>query len=428
LIKFGSWQVPLLIYLGNYKTITKHKGEIKMSTTTLDTKKTIKTLNNIAQSGLNVFNKDNFTIDNDSENPDAIVVRSFNMHTTELGGNLKAIARAGAGVNNIPVDKCTEQGIVVFNTPGANANAVKEMVLTTLMASSRNLFAGVAWTKTLAGEGDQVPKLVEAGKKQFVGKEIKGKTLGVIGLGAIGALVANDALDLDMDVIGFDPFISVDTAWNLSRNVQRAMTIEQLFANSDYITVHVPLTDDTREMFNEATFSIMKPGVHILNFSRGELVNETDMAAALENGTVGKYITDFPNENVLKMKNAVPIPHLGASTQESEENCAIMAARQVKDFLETGNIKNSVNFPNASLDYTGKRRVAAFHKNVPNMVGQLTLAISSYNLNIADMINRSRGEYAYTMIDIDNKVNGDIIPGLVEKINQIEGLVSARII
>ncbi|MFP5115322.1 phosphoglycerate dehydrogenase [Bacillaceae bacterium C204] len=399
-----------------------------MSTITLDKKKTIKTLNNIAESGLKVFKNDHFTIDNESENPDAIVVRSFNMHSIELGNDLKAIARAGAGVNNIPVDKCTEQGIVVFNTPGANANAVKEMVLTTLMASSRNLFDGVAWTKTLAGEGEQVPKLVEAGKKQFVGKEIKGKTLGVIGLGAIGALVANDALDLDMDVIGFDPFISVDTAWNLSRNVQRAMTIEQLFANCDYITVHVPLTEDTRGMFNEATFSIMKPGVHILNFSRGELVNETDMAAALESGQVGKYITDFPNENVLKMKNAIPIPHLGASTQESEENCAIMAARQVKDFLETGNIKNSVNFPNASLPFTGKRRVAAFHKNVPNMVGQLTLAISSYNLNIADMINRSRGEYAYTMIDIDNKVNGDIIPGLVEKINQIEGLVTARVI
>ncbi|MEH7377683.1 phosphoglycerate dehydrogenase [Neobacillus drentensis] len=399
-----------------------------MSTTTLDKMKTIKTLNNIAESGLNVFNKDNFTIDNDSENPDAIVVRSFNMHSLELGHNVKAIARAGAGVNNIPVEKCTEQGIVVFNTPGANANAVKEMVLTTLMASSRNLFDGIAWTKALEGQGDQVPKLVEAGKKQFVGKEIKGKTLGVIGLGAIGALVANDALDLDMDVIGFDPFISVDTAWNLSRNVQRAMTIEQLFANSDYITVHVPLTDDTRGMFNQATFSIMKSGVHILNFSRGELVNETDMAAALEGGKVGKYITDFPNENVLKMKNAIPIPHLGASTQESEENCAIMAARQVKNFLETGNIKNSVNFPNASIPYTGKKRVAVFHKNVPNMVGQLTLAISSYNLNIADMINRSRGEYAYTMIDIDNKVNGDIIPGLQEKINQIGGIVTARII
>ncbi|MGE7184089.1 phosphoglycerate dehydrogenase [Peribacillus sp. NPDC006672] len=399
-----------------------------MSTILLEKVKTIKTLNNIAESGLNVFNKGDFTVDNDSENPDAIVVRSFNMHTMEFGDQLKAIARAGAGVNNIPVDKCTEQGIVVFNTPGANANAVKEMVLTTLMASSRNLFAGVAWTKTLEGEGEQIPKLVEAGKKQFVGKEIKGKTLGVIGLGAIGALVANDALDLDMDVIGFDPFISVDTAWNLSRNVQRAMTIEELFAESDYITVHVPLTDDTRGMFNQETFGIMKPGVHILNFSRGELVNESDMEAALESGKVGKFITDFPNENVLKMKNVVPIPHLGASTQESEENCAIMAARQVKGFLETGNIKNSVNFPNTSIPYTGNRRVAAFHENVPNMVGQITLAVSSFNLNIADMVNRSRGGYAYTIIDIDGEVNGDIIPGLEEKIKQIEGIVTTRII
>ncbi len=405
------------------------EGEkIQMSTITLDTVKTIKTLNNIAENGLKVFNQGNFTIDNNSENPDAIVVRSFNMHAMEFGDNLKAIARAGAGVNNIPVDKCTEEGIVVFNTPGANANAVKELVLTTLMASSRNLFAGVAWTKTLAEEGDQVPKLVEAGKKQFVGKEIKGKTLGVIGLGAIGALVANDALDLDMDVIGFDPFISVDTAWNLSRNVQRAMTLEQLFANSDYITVHVPLTNDTKGMFNKDTFAIMKDGVTILNFSRGELVNEVDMAVALEAGKVGRYITDFPNENVLKMDNVIPIPHLGASTQESEENCAIMAARQIKDFLETGNIKNSVNFPNASLEFTGKRRVAAFHKNVPNMVGQLTGAISSYNLNIADMVNRSRGNYAYTMIDIDEKVNGDVVPGLEEKINAIAGIVTARII
>ncbi|OAS82150.1 phosphoglycerate dehydrogenase [Metabacillus litoralis] len=399
-----------------------------MSTTTLEKVKTIKTLNNIAQVGLNVFTKDNFTIDNNSDNPDAIVLRSYNMHSMEFANNLKAIARAGAGVNNIPVEKCTEQGIVVFNTPGANANAVKEMVLTTLMASSRNLFAGVAWTKTLEGEGDQIPKLVEAGKKQFVGKEIKGKTLGVIGLGAIGALVANDALDLDMDVIGFDPFISVDTAWNLSRKVQRAMTIEQLFANSDYITVHVPYMDSTKGMFNQEIFSIMKPGVHILNFSRGELVNETDMEAAIESGIVGKYITDFPNENVLKMKNVVSIPHLGASTQESEENCAIMASRQVKEFLETGNIKNSVNFPNASLPYTGKRRVAAFHKNVPNMVGQLTQALSTYQLNIADMVNRSRGDYAYTLIDIDNKINEDIIPEFEEKIKQIEGIVTTRII
>lgn len=404
------------------------RGEMKMSTTMLNKVKTIKTLNNIAQSGLNEFKNDQYTIDNDSTNPDAIVVRSFNMHSFELGQHLKAIARAGAGVNNIPVEACTEKGIVVFNTPGANANAVKEMVLTSLMASSRNLFAGISWVRTLADQGDQIPKLVEDGKKQFVGKEIKGKTLGVIGLGAIGALVANDAIELDMDVIGFDPFISVDLAWKLSRKVQRAMTIEELFANSDYITVHVPSTGDTRGMFNEATFSLMKDGVHIMNFSRGDLVNEKDMAAALESGKVGKYVTDFPNENVLKMKNAVPVPHLGASTGESEENCAIMAARQLKEYLETGNVKNSVNFPNAALPYTGKQRVTAFHKNIPNMVGKITSAISNYHLNIADMVNRSRGEYAYTIIDLDTQVDQEIITSLEEIISQIEGIVTVRMI
>lgn len=388
--------------------------------------RSVKTLNNIAEIGLNVLNAENYTVDNDSDNPDAILVRSFNMHDTEFGTNLKAIARAGAGVNNIPIEKCTEEGIVVFNTPGANANAVKELVLTSLIAASRNLISGVEWAKTLASEGDKVPKLVEDGKKNFVGKEIRGKTLGVIGLGAIGALVANDALDLDMDVIGFDPFISVNTAWNLSRNVQRAMSMEELYAKSDYITVHVPLTPDTKGMFNEAAFKLMKDDVYILNFSRGGLVNEQDIAVALEQGKVGKYITDFPNEEVLKMKNAIPIPHLGASTAESEDNCAVMAARQVKEYLETGNIVNSVNFPNVSLPYTGKFRVAAFHKNVPNMVGQITSAFSNYSLNIADMVNRSRGEYAYTMVDIENAVTEEILTTLEERIQGIEGMVSVR--
>ncbi|WP_085993847.1 phosphoglycerate dehydrogenase [Oceanobacillus senegalensis] len=399
-----------------------------MSTVTINKTKTIKTLNNIASRGLEVLNEDNYTIDNDSNNPDAIVLRSYKMHDYEFNSNLKAIARAGAGVNNIPIEKCTELGITVFNTPGANANAVKEIVLTALMASSRNLFDGVEWIKSLEDKGEEIPSLVEAGKKQFLGKEIKGKTLGVIGLGNVGALVANDALHLDMNVIGFDPFISVNTAWNLSRNVQRAMTLEELITKSDYITVHVPLTDDTRGLFNEKTFKLMKPGAHIFNFSRGELVNDKDMAEALEGGKVGKYITDFPNENVLKMKNAVPIPHLGASTKESEENCAVMATRQVREFLETGNIKNSVNFPNASLPYTGKTRVTAFHHNIPNMVGQITSAISENNLNIADMINRSRGEYAYTMIDVDNETTTETLPELEKQINQIAGMVSVRII
>ncbi|WP_117170058.1 phosphoglycerate dehydrogenase [Paraliobacillus sediminis] len=398
-----------------------------MTSAILEKVYTIKTLNDLSKSGFNVFS-DNYKFDNEIDNPDAILLRSFNMHDGDFGDALKAIARAGAGVNNIPVDKFTEKGVVVFNTPGANANAVKELVLTTLMASSRNLFAGIEWTKTLTADGEKVPKLVEAGKKQFVGKEIKGKTLGVIGLGAVGALVANDALNLDMNVIGFDPFMSVDTAWNLSSNVQRAITLEELYANCDFITVHVPFTDETGGMFNEDIFKIMKPGVHILNFSRGELVNEKDIEVALKEGKVGKYITDFPNENILNMENVIPIPHLGASTKESEENCAIMAARQIKDFLETGNIKNSVNFPRIALPYSGKRRLTVFHKNVPNMVGQITLVLSEFNLNIADMVNRSRGEYAYTMVDIEDNVNGDVIPSLEEKVNQIPGIVILRII
>lgn len=400
-----------------------------MAAITVDSKtKTIKTLNSIAENGMKVFDTDGYSIDNESDNPDGIIVRSYKMHDMEFGNNLKAIARAGAGVNNIPIDRCTEDGIVVFNTPGANANAVKELVLTSLMASSRNLFQGLEWVRTLEGKGEEVPSLVETGKKQFVGSEIKGKKLGVIGLGSVGALVANDALNLDMDVIGFDPFISVNTAWKLSRNVERAMTIEELFKEADYITVHVPLTDDTRNLFNEKAFALMKTGVHILNFSRGELVHEENMEQALESGKVGKYITDFPNENVLKMKNAVPVPHLGASTKESEENCAMMATCQVKDFLETGNIKNAVNFPNATLPYTGRRRVTAFHKNIPNMVGQISSVISDSELNIADMINRSRGDYAYTMIDIDSEVNGDVVPSLEEKIRGIDGMVTVRVI
>ncbi|MCZ0704340.1 D-3-phosphoglycerate dehydrogenase [Natronobacillus azotifigens] len=389
--------------------------------------KTIKTLNNIAQVGLDVF-KDDYTIDNDSANPDAIVLRSFNMHAEEFGSELKAIGRAGVGVNNIPVDKCSEQGIVVFNTPGANANAVKELVITSLIASSRNLFEGVQWANTLKGKGDEVGKLVEAGKKQFVGKEINRKTLGVIGLGAIGALVSNDALRLGMDVIAYDPFVSVNTAWSLSRNVQRAVSMEQLLAESDYISVHVPLTEETKGLFNKDSFQNMKEDVYILNFSRGELVNEDDLADALESGKVGKYITDFPSDKVLNMDNVIPIPHLGASTGESEENCAVMAARQLKAFLETGNIKNAVNFPNTFLPYSGKTRVTVLHESIPNMVSQITTAISSYDLNIADMVNRSHEGFAYTMIDIEDKINGDVIPNLEEKINLIQGVIRTRII
>lgn len=399
-----------------------------MTTITLDEIHTIKTLNNIADTGLAVFDHELYKIDNEDENPDAIVVRSYPMHDMEFGKNLKAIARAGAGVNNIPVHSCSEQGIVVFNTPGANANAVKELVLTSLMASSRNLFQGLEWVKSLKGKGENVPKMIEAGKKQFVGKEIKGKKLGVIGLGAIGALVANDALNLDMDVIGFDPYISVDTAWELSRNVERAMSMEDVFKHADFITVHVPLTNETKGMFNEAAFQQMKHGVHILNFSRGGLVDEADLAKALEAGRVGKYITDFPNDEILQMDNAIALPHLGASTIESEENCARMATRQVKEYLETGNIRNSVNFPNAILPYHGKRRITVFHRNVPNMVGQISSIISKRRLNIAAMINKSRGDFAYTMIDIDEEVNGEILPEIKIEINEIEDVIRIRMI
>ncbi|MHA6251741.1 phosphoglycerate dehydrogenase [Oceanobacillus sp. CAU 1775] len=399
-----------------------------MTTLTLDRVKTIKTLNNIAENGLKVFKNDNYIIDNSSETPDAIVVRSYNMHELEFDQNLKAIARAGAGVNNIPVEKHSEKGVVVFNTPGANANAVKEIVLTSLMASSRNLFDGIEWAKTLTGKGEQVPQLVEAGKKQFVGKEIKGKKLGVIGLGSVGALVANDALSLDMDVIGFDPYISIDTAWKLSRNIERAMSVEEVFEEADFITVHVPLTKETKDLFNKKAFQIMQPGVHILNFSRGGLVNEDDLEEAIEAGIVGKYITDFPNDKILQMRNVVPLPHLGASTRESEENCAIMATKQVKDFLETGNIVNAVNFPNASLPFTGKKRITVFHHNVPNMVGQMSTIISGNKLNIAAMINKSRGGYAYTMIDIDEEITGDILTRIESEINQIEDVIRIRVI
>ncbi|WP_379968071.1 phosphoglycerate dehydrogenase [Ectobacillus sp. sgz5001026] len=388
---------------------------------------TIQTLNNIAKIGIEQLPTDNYSISNEAKAPDAVLVRSFNMHELELSSNLKAIARAGAGVNNIPVEKCTEKGIVVFNTPGANANAVKELILGFLLASSRNIIEGVAWAKTLKGQ-DGISKLVEAGKKKFVGTEIKGKRLGIIGLGAIGGLVANDALALDMEVMGFDPYVSVETAWRLSRQVQRATNIEQIFATCDYITIHVPLLDSTKGMLDENAFKAMKKGVRIFNFSRGELVNEDALENAIQEGIVAKYITDFPNDRVLGMENVIPVPHLGASTVESEENCAIMAARELKDYLETGNIRNSVNYPNAVLPYVGKRRITVLHQNVPNMVGRISAALAEHNINIADMVNRSKGTYAYTIIDIDNALDSNIKAGIADKIQTIPGVAAVRII
>ncbi|EOV9527764.1 phosphoglycerate dehydrogenase [Bacillus cytotoxicus] len=386
----------------------------------------IQTLNQIAEKGLQVFAAERYNIGQRIEHPDGILLRSYSLHQEELSKSLKAIARAGAGVNNIPIDRCTEKGIVVFNTPGANANAVKELILASFILSSRNIINGVSWTKGL--EGKEIPQLVEAGKKQFVGSEIAGKRLGVIGLGAIGALVANDALSLGMDVVGYDPYISVETAWRLSTHVQRAFSLDEIFATCDYITLHIPLTEQTRGIIGEHAVRMMKKGVRLFNFSRGELVDETALEKALEEETINHYMTDFPNENVIKMKNVVATPHLGASTYESEENCAVMAACQLRDYLETGNIRNSVNYPNVELPYVGKKRITIMHQNVPNMVGQITGCLAEHHINIADMINRSKNSWAYTMIDIDNGMDDRMKENIVENIRRITGVVAVRMI
>ncbi len=384
----------------------------------------IQTLNKIAAVGLDLLPRDDFEVASELLNPDGILVRSAEMHDLEIAATLKAIGRAGAGVNNIPVDKCSDKGIVVFNTPGANANGVKELVLTSLLASSRNLFAGVQWAQTLVGKGDEVPKLVEKGKSQFTGPEIKGKKLGIIGLGAIGVMVANDAEALGMEVTGFDPLISVEAAWKLSRSVSRAIGLDSLLAKSDYITLHVPLTDKTKGMLNKEKFAIMKKGVRIFNFARGGLVNNRDLRDAIEEGIVSCYVTDFPDDELLTMKNVICIPHLGASTPEAEDNCAIMAAVQVRDFLATGNIKNSVNFPDCAMDYSGRKRIIIANKNIPNMVGQITTFLATMKVNIADMLNKSKGDIAYNIIDID----GDIDPEAIKKLLSIEGVIMARVI
>jgi D-3-phosphoglycerate dehydrogenase len=384
----------------------------------------IQVFNSISDKGLEVINGSTIQV-TQSQDPDGILLRSYNLHDKELSPNVKAVARAGVGVNNIPVDELTERGIVVFNTPGANANAVKELVMMSLIASSRHLFRAVEWTKTLQGES--IPEVVEAGKKEFVGSEIAGKRLGVIGVGAIGVLVANDALALGMEVVAFDPFISVNTAWQLSRDVRRAHSVDEIFQTCDYITLHVPLTDETKGMLNEKAFKQMKPGVRILNFSRGELVHEDDLEVALEERIVSSYITDFPNDKVVAMSNVVAIPHLGASTIESEENCAYMAAKQLKEYLETGNIQNSVNFPQVFLPfYSHTRRVTVVHQNIPNMVGQITSILAKYSINIADMMNRSKGPWAYTLMDLDHDVENK--EEIINRISEIEGVRKVRIL
>ena len=379
----------------------------------------IKTLNKISPHGLDRFDKKYYTYGDDMENPDAIMVRSASMHEMELPSSLKAIARAGAGVNNIPLDKCTEKGIVVFNTPGANANAVKELVLAGMLLASRKVVSGIEWAKTLKGNGDEVAKMVEKGKSAFAGPEIKGKTLGVIGLGAIGVLVANAADKLGMNVYGYDPYLSVDAAWNLSHNVIHAKDRTEIYQKCDYITIHVPCNKETREMICEESIATMKDGVRLLNFARGELVSTPDIVAALSSGKVAAYVTDFPSDELLGVDGVICIPHLGASTPESENNCASMAADELIGFLETGSIKNSVNFPRVELGRTGNSRVCIIHKNVPKLITQITSVFSNAGVNIDKLTSDSRGDIAYTVVE-----TGDNLPdGILGGIKAIENTV-----
>ena len=384
----------------------------------------VKCLNKISPLGTSRLGE-NYHVGEDVENPDAILVRSAAMHDMEFNKNLLAIARAGAGTNNIPVERCVQEGIVVFNTPGTNANAVKELVIAALLLTSRKIVPGIEWAGTLKGKGDEVGKLVEKGKSSFVGPEIAGKTLGVVGLGAIGILVANAAEALGMKVMGYDPFLSVEGAWGLSSNTQRALTLEEIYANCDYISLHVPLTPDTKEMINAATIAQMKEHVRILNFARGDLVNNTDLLKALSDGKVAAYATDFPNDALLGVENVLAIPHLGASTPESEDNCACMAADEIKDYLENGNIKNSVNLPNVSMPReNGAKRVCIIHQNIPNMISTLTGVLANIGVNIENMQSKSKKEYAYTILDVTGNVNDDT----VKAINDNDGIIFVRVI
>ena len=380
----------------------------------------ILTLNKIAKCGLDQLGE-NYTItDNESANADGIILRSFNMHEMELGDNLKAIARAGAGTNNIPTEKCTEKGIVVFNTPGANANAVKEAVIAGLMLSSRDIVGSIEWAKTLTG--DDVAKQVEKGKSNFAGNEIQGKTLGVIGLGAIGIMVANAAYSLGMKVIGYDPYLSVDAALKLSTHVQRVNDLKEICENADYITIHVPYMESTKDTINAENLALMKDGVKILNFARNGLVNNDAIKEAIASGKVSSYVVDFPNEETINQKGIIAIPHLGASTEESEDNCAIMAARQIADFLENGNIVNSVNFPNCSLPVGSVGRVAIIHKNVKNVIGKFTEVLSE--VNISDMVSKSKNDIAYTIMNTDHEITADAVKAL----SDIDEVIALRLI
>jgi len=379
----------------------------------------IKLLNKIASCGTELFDS-KYTVGENVENPNAIMVRSASMHEMEMPAELYAIARAGAGVNNIPVDACAEKGIVVFNTPGANANAVKELALCALLLSSRKIVDGINWVKTL-DPADDVAKAVEKGKGQFVGPELKGKKLGVIGLGAIGIMVANAATHLGMTVYGYDPYLTVDAAWALSRNIVKANDTKTIFETCDYISVHVPVTPETKYMFNKETFAMMKDGVRLINLSRADLFNAEDTKEAVKSGKVATYVTDFPTADVIGVENIITIPHLGASTPESEDNCAVMAAQELIDFLENGNIKNSVNFPNVVLPRSTDKRICVLHKNVPSIISQISTVLAEDKINIENMQNKSKKDYAYTMIE----VNGDVADKILSDITAIEGVIKA---
>lgn len=385
----------------------------------------VKTFNNINQLGLKELGN-KFQVDGDlAENPDAFIIRSQNLHNTDFPSNLKAIARAGAGTNNIPIDEATQKGIVVFNTPGANANAVKEAVTASLLLSARDYIAANAWVNGLSG--DDVAKQVEAGKKQFAGSEIRGKTLGVIGLGAIGARIANDARRLGMSVMGYDPYVSIEAAWNISHHVKRVQDIKEIFANADYITIHVPLTDATRETFNADAFALMNKGTTLINFARGELVNHQDLFEAIETGVVKRYITDFGDEDLLNKEGITVFPHLGGSTAEAELNCAKMASQEIRQFMETGEITNSVNFPNMHQALEALYRITLINRNVPNIVARISTAVSEANINIANILNRSKGDYAYTLLDLDES-DRDKIDELVATFEASENIIKVRLI
>ncbi len=384
----------------------------------------IQTFNKIDPAGLQRFSLDHFEVASEFTNPDGILVRSASLHEYNFPASLKAIARAGAGVNNIPIDKCTDKGIVVFNTPGANANAVKELVLASMLMSSRKINQGINWVKGLQGSNEEVSKLVEKEKSNFAGPEMLGKTLGVIGLGAIGMLVANAAEALGMRVIGYDPYISVDSAWQLSKYVEKATSLDALLQQSDYISLHVPLIDATKNFINKDKFAVMKNGVRIMNFARGGLVHKEDMIAALNSGKVACFVTDFPDNDLIKHDNIIPIPHLGASTPESETNCAVMAVDQIKDFLANGNIRNSVNFPAADMPRNGGARLIIANKNIPKMVGQITSVLADESINISDMLNKHRDDLAYNIIDLD----GNVTEAQIDKIKSIEGIIMVRLL